>query len=256
MLDTSRIAPRPPGWVSSLDPTHISLNLAIQEFIELVRTSGVAKTARDGDVEMQDSSGSPSSQADLTPISFGRDLSRRIKAVGHPAYTREWTLVGSLIAYPNAPATAPSDVRGYFSEKRRDRLADQVDRAVLCVVLEDLGRIRTSDVGIAVDTKAAADKHDGPSGTEQLVSTLERAVRQNSAVWRTCRELGMRLPRSYAAASSKVDSASVKADENSKGKQIERADEEIILPDGIRTPRVPRPGSAPASSTVQVRESW
>ncbi|KAH7101300.1 hypothetical protein BKA62DRAFT_657636 [Auriculariales sp. MPI-PUGE-AT-0066] len=185
VLDPNRPAVRPPGWLSSVQPLHVSLNLDIQAFVELLRTPASPDVAMD---------------LDRLRLAAGRRLHARIAAAASPPHTREWTLVGSLMAYKYAPRDAPTDVRGYFTQARRVALAAQVDAAILCA----LGR--------------------------SPVARLEMAARRTAAVWQTGRDLGLQLPR----AASKEQGSWMSAEQGGDAKRPRN----VLLLDGIQAPHL------------------
>ncbi|EJD40595.1 hypothetical protein AURDEDRAFT_186967 [Auricularia subglabra TFB-10046 SS5] len=103
--------PKPPPWIPSVLPNHISLNLRIQAFIESLHPSPTHSVS--------------------ASIAAGRKLQAEVTALSDVAYTAEWALVGALLAYSDPLKDAPAPMRRYMLPGRRLALADQVDRAIL-----------------------------------------------------------------------------------------------------------------------------
>ncbi|KAH7096910.1 hypothetical protein BKA62DRAFT_711523 [Auriculariales sp. MPI-PUGE-AT-0066] len=126
----------------SVQPLHVSLNLDIQAFVELLRTPASPDVAMDVADDIRTASTSTSTsvpaltqdELDRLRLAAVRRLHARIVAAASPPHTREWTLVGSMIAYKYPPRDAPADMRGYFAQARRAALAAQVDAAILCAL--------------------------------------------------------------------------------------------------------------------------
>lgn len=157
---------------TSMVPGHLLLNLRVQAFIEACRTrpleipphkvsrsvSGTSDVLTDTPMDISDDSfhspspySSSSSQSstnrtepqygDITPARLASLLHKGQKLYGLAAalpnskdkdvYQRELANVGGLLAYP-VPEDSP--VSKYLSYERREALADQINRAILCTL--------------------------------------------------------------------------------------------------------------------------
>lgn len=128
-----------PSFDLSSTPSHVLLNLHIQQFIESFRGLAPASTASPSSSSSLSSSfhGSQSFGADSTgtlqhALTAASGLHAEAGRLADPAdravYVREITEAGALFAYSDPEA---SPVGGFLKQERRIRLAQQVNRAIL-----------------------------------------------------------------------------------------------------------------------------
>lgn len=122
----------------SLEPQHLSLNLSIQEFIESLRTIPLSRTRPLSPTELgaklSDLSNSPKPSADPAEmLRRAQNLSVLVSELSVPddqaIYMSELQSVSALMAY-HVPEASP--VAKYMSMEKREALAEQINRAILC----------------------------------------------------------------------------------------------------------------------------
>ncbi|KAI0670377.1 hypothetical protein C8Q78DRAFT_1090939 [Trametes maxima] len=137
---------------TSVDPTHLALNLRIQAFIEAARTiplpyrppgadvplphppllSAAARTASSGDGEDAEMSESDVEQANVQLLhraqSLYSEVNRLPRATDRATYLVQLGQVGGILAY-QVPEN--SLLSTYMTQARREAMADQIDSAIL-----------------------------------------------------------------------------------------------------------------------------
>lgn len=124
---------------TSVDPSHLSLNLRIFSFTEACRTVPLEypkQSLRSQHTEALDSRHAPVSKTTqdrkLILLSMAQQLLDSANLLpkngDREVYCKELSNVSALLAYKN-PETSP--VAQYLSQERRGAVADQIDRAIL-----------------------------------------------------------------------------------------------------------------------------
>jgi hypothetical protein len=112
---------------TTLDPTHLTLNLRILAFTEAFRT-----TPDPLENPITESSDGDDPRATVL-LSKARKLYAQVHMLANPiereAYTTELRNVAGLLAYPD-PLSSP--VAKYLSQERREAVANQINTAILC----------------------------------------------------------------------------------------------------------------------------
>ena len=184
----------------TVNPIHLSLNLRILGFIEACRTIPLVYTPPSREA------GSPiflDSDATMVPASpIKRDpkdeenhqeglliCAQRLcvtvnalqKSDDRAIYAKELSIVGGLLAY-TVPENSP--MAKYLHQERRDRVAEQINSAILCASFYPLCML--------CERLALADHTNMPS-----VSYLELAVRYTHCLWAILHELRVKVPATY-----------------------------------------------------------
>ncbi|KAG8217880.1 hypothetical protein J3R82DRAFT_6046 [Butyriboletus roseoflavus] len=167
----------------TVNPTHLSLNLRILAFVEACRTIPLVYTppsreagspiSLDSDVAMVEASpvkrdlkDEENHQEEL--LVFAQKLSVTVNALGksddRAIYSKELSIVGGLLAY-TVPENSP--MAKYLHQERRDRVAEQINSAILYHT-------------------------NMPS-----VSYLELAVRYTHCLWAILHELRVKVPATH-----------------------------------------------------------
>lgn len=158
---------------TTVNPVHLSLNLRILAFIEACRTLPLSYPAQSCDsmaVQPPPASSSTCDSADeerhQTELLIRvHKLHARVNSLRKPTdrsiYQEELTNVGGLLLY-KVPENSP--VVKYLSQERRERVAEQVD----CAILYDMSM--------------------------PVISSVELAVRYTHCLWSTLHTMRTRLP--------------------------------------------------------------
>jgi CTLH/CRA C-terminal to LisH motif domain len=144
--------------LTSVDPTHLSLNLRILAFTEASRTVPLeyiphldeaddhssstlpAKSAPSPKSPIYDQDDPEGKQTELLCLAQKLYLSANQlqNANARAAYLKELGNVGGLLAYKH-PENSP--LAKYLSQERREAVADQIDTAILCMLVISVGTV-------------------------------------------------------------------------------------------------------------------
>ena len=144
--------------LTSVDPTHLSLNLRILAFTEASRTVPLeyiphldetddhssstlpAKSAPSPKSPIYDQDDPEGKQTELLCLAQKLYLSANQlqNANARAAYLKELGNVGGLLAYKH-PENSP--LAKYLSQERREAVADQIDTAILCMLVISVGHV-------------------------------------------------------------------------------------------------------------------
>ncbi|OSC97110.1 hypothetical protein PYCCODRAFT_1440469 [Trametes coccinea BRFM310] len=136
---------------TSVNPTHLSLNLRIQAFIEAARTiplpyrppgsdeplphppllSAAARSSSSGDDEDAEMSESDAERSNVQLLHLAQSLYSEVNRLPPPdraTYLVELGQVGGILAY-TVPERSP--LGPYMAQTRREAVADQIDSAIL-----------------------------------------------------------------------------------------------------------------------------
>lgn len=183
----------------TVNPIHLSLNLRILAFIEACRTvplvytspsrGAVSPISLNPDVAVVSASPIKRDQKDkdnhTEELLFSVQKLRATvnalrKSDDRAIYDRELLNVGGLLAYA-VPENSP--MAKYLHQERRDRVAEQINSAILCSLFYSLCMLTLFERSTLVDHT------NMPS-----VSHLELAVRYTHCLWATLHELRVKVP--------------------------------------------------------------
>ena len=181
----------------TVNPIHLSLNLRILAFIEACRTVPLVYTPPtrriespiDTDIVMGTSSPikrNPKDEEDhqaellISVQKLYATVNALRKSDDRTIYLKELSNVGGLLAY-TVPEKSP--MAKYLHQERRDRVAEQINSAILRLLFLSLCMLTLSE------SPTLADHTNMPS-----VSYLELAVRHTHSLWAMLHELRVKIP--------------------------------------------------------------
>lgn len=186
----------------SVAPTHLALNLRIQSFLELSRTSPLPQPSETLSSSTERPSLSmPPKAGQQTASSTDRASQKkkqaallgaaqsllietnRLEPKYRALYLKELTEVSVVMAYPQ-PEISPA--KAYLGIERRQALAEHVDVAILCKYRSPQTRVRQF---------ANHSSYSDPVRTAQpWHSTISQLVRHTTTVWSQSAEENVPLP--------------------------------------------------------------
>lgn len=186
----------------TMNPIHLSLNLRILAFIEACRTVPLVYTPPTRGIESPISMDMDITMHPASPIkrNFKDEENHQSELLicvqklyatvnGLPKvddraiYLKELSNVGGLLAY-TIPEKSP--MAKYLHQERRDRVAEQINSAILRSLFDLLYMLTLSE------RLTLADHTNMPS-----VSYLELAVRYTHSLWSMLHELRVKVPTAY-----------------------------------------------------------
>ena len=186
----------------TVNPIHLSFNLRILAFIEACRAVPLVYTPPSRDTENPSSMDTDVAKVEVSPIkrdpkdeeihqkellTCGKKLYATAGALRKPderaIYLQELLNVGGLLAYA-VPEKSP--MAKYLHQERRDRVAEQINSAILRSLFHPLCMLTLSK------RPTLTDHSNMPS-----VSYLELAVRYTHCLWATLHELRVKVPAAH-----------------------------------------------------------
>lgn len=186
----------------TVNPVHLSLNLRILAFIEACRTvplvyipptrSTEGPVSMDTDVAMIEASPMKRDPKDeekhqeellICVQKLYATVNALQKSDERAIYLKELSNVGGLLAY-TIPEKSP--MGKYLHQERRDRVAEQINSAILRSLIHTVHMLTLSE------QLMLADHTNMPS-----ISYLELAVRYTHCLWAMLHELRVKVPAAY-----------------------------------------------------------